>query len=60
MKKDTSLDRLKEGEQAAAQLSDGRKLSVRAIREFYFEEGELSMPATFDTTPEEQKSGFSG
>jgi hypothetical protein len=60
MKKDTSLDRLKEGEQAAAQLSDGRKMSVRAIREFYFEEGELSMPATFDTTPEEQKSGFSG
>ena len=59
-KKNSPADRLKEGEQAAAEMSGGRKLSVRAIREFYFEEGELRLPATFDTTPEEQKAGFSG
>jgi hypothetical protein len=59
-KKNSSADRMKEGEQAAAELSDGRKLNVRIIREFYFEEGELLIPATFDTTPEEKKAGFSG
>jgi hypothetical protein len=58
MKKNSPADRLKEGEQAAAEISDGRKLTVRAIREFYFEEGELRMPATFNTTPEEKKAGF--
>jgi hypothetical protein len=60
IKKNSPADRLKEGEEAAAEMSDGRKLTVHAIREFYFEEGELRMPATFDTTPEEQKAGFSG
>jgi hypothetical protein len=50
--------RLKQGEQAAAETSDGRKLTLRAITEFYFEEGELKMPATFDSTPEEKKAGF--
>lgn len=59
-RKNSPADRLKEGDQAAAEISGGRKLSLRAIREFYFEEGELRMPATFDTTPEEQKAGFSG
>ena len=59
LKKNTPADRLKEGEQAQAQTSDGRKLSVRAVREFYFEDGELRMPATFDPTPEEKKAGFS-
>ena len=59
-KKNSPTTRLKEGEQAQAEISGGRKLSVRAVREFYFEEGELRMPATFDTTPEEKKAGFSG
>ena len=59
-KKSSPANRLKEGEQAQAEISGGRKLSVRAVREFYFEEGELRMPATFDTTAEEKKSGFSG
>ena len=58
-KKNSPADRLKEGEQVQAQISDGRKLNVRAVREFYFEEGELRMPATFDATPEEKKAGFS-
>jgi len=52
-------DRLKEGEEAAADASDGTKFSVRGIREFYFEEGELRIPATFDPTLEEQNAGFS-
>lgn len=60
LKKNSPTDRLKKGDLAAAETSDGRKLSLSALREFYFEEGELRMPATFDTTPEEQKAGFSG
>jgi hypothetical protein len=60
LKKNSPAARLKEGEQAQAVTSDGRKLSLRALREFYFEEGELRMPATFDTTAEEKKAGFSG
>jgi len=59
-KKNSPTERLKEGEQAAAEMSDGRKVTVRAVREFYFEEGELRMPATFDDTPEEKKAGFPG
>ena len=59
LKKNSSADRLKEGQQASAEISDGRKLIVQAVREFYFEEGELMMPATFDDTPEERKSAFS-
>lgn len=39
-------------------MDDGRKLTVQAVREFYFEEGELMMPATFNDTGEERKSGF--
>jgi hypothetical protein len=39
-------------------MADGRKLTIQAVREFYFEEGELMMPATFDDTAEERKSGF--
>jgi hypothetical protein len=31
---------------------------VETVREFYFEEGELFLPPTFDATPEEKKSGF--
>ena len=58
LKKNTPAGRLKEGEQAAAVMGDGRKLGVQGIREFYFEEGELRMPATFKVTPEEQKAGF--
>lgn len=60
LKNNSPADRLKEGETAAGEISGGRKLTVRAIREFYFEEGELRMPATFDTTSEERKAGFSG
>jgi hypothetical protein len=33
-------------------------LRIQANLEFYFEEGELFIPPTFDQTPEERKSGF--
>ena len=59
LKKNSPTDRLREGEQAAAETADGRKLTVQAVREFYFEEGELMMPASFADTTEERKSGFS-
>ena len=59
LKKNVPTDRLREGEEAVAEMADGRKLKVQAVREFYFEEGELMMPATFDDTAEERKSGFS-
>jgi len=58
LKKNSLADRLKEGEQAQAVTSDGRKFGVRAVREFYFEEGELRIPVTLDTTPAEKKAGF--
>ena len=58
LKKNAPTDRLREGEEAVAEMADGRKLKVQAVREFYFEEGELMMPATFDDTAEERKSGF--
>jgi hypothetical protein len=41
-----------------AEIPGGTRLAIRAVREFYFEEGELQMPATFDPTPEESKAGF--
>jgi hypothetical protein len=56
--------RLKEGQQVAGAILTGGTattpagLQVQAGTEFYFEEGELLMPATFDTTPEEKSSGF--
>jgi hypothetical protein len=58
LKKNSLADRLKEGEQAQAETSDGRKFGVRGVREFYFEEGELRIPFTLDTTPAERKAGF--
>jgi hypothetical protein len=38
--------------------SNARPVQVEAIKEFYFEEGELRVPATFDPTAEEKNSGF--
>ena len=38
--------------------SDSEAVHVEGIREFYFEEGELRVPATFTPTAEEKKSGF--
>lgn len=62
---DSAQQRLRENQQAAGEALIGgakpqtpSKLQVTALREFYFEEGELLIPATFDPTAEEQSSGF--
>ncbi len=35
-----------------------KKIQVDVSKELFFEEGELRMPATFDSTAEEEKAGF--
>ena len=35
-----------------------KKIQVDVGRELYFEQGELNEPASFDSTPEEEKAGF--
>ena len=55
--------RIKENEQAKAQFqvantSQALDLPLQAGTEYYFEEGELAMPAVFSQTAEEKKSGF--
>jgi hypothetical protein len=62
-KKDTVAERLKakqrvQGDARLASSSTPRKIDVRVVKELYFEEGELRMPPTFNTTPEEQRAGF--
>ena len=53
---------MREGQQVAGLLtvggraSDATEVQLRAMRSFYFEEGELFVPATFDDTEEEKKS----
>jgi hypothetical protein len=58
----TSKERLKEKVKAVGSLhiSGGapKTVPVETVREFYFEEGELFAPPSFDATPEEKKSGF--
>jgi hypothetical protein len=59
----TAVKRLKEKDKATGEFqlpgATAPTLSVEAVREFYFEEGELSAPPNMDTaTPEEKKSGF--
>jgi hypothetical protein len=58
----TAVERLKENESLTGQfqLAGGapRTLPVAAVREFYFEEGELAVPPNFDPTAEETKAGF--
>ena len=58
----TSKERLKEKVKAAGRLhipgGVPQTVQVETAREFYFEEGELFAPPTFETTPEEKKSGF--
>jgi len=58
-RKNSSSDRIREDEKVTGELSTGAKITIRTLREFYFEEGELQIPATFDPTAEEIKAGFS-
>ncbi|HEY5744318.1 MAG TPA: hypothetical protein VIS99_17470 [Terrimicrobiaceae bacterium] len=62
-RKNTAAQRIKENEQAQAQFqvangSQVLNLPVQTGTEYYFEEGELALPAIFDQTPEEKKAGF--
>jgi hypothetical protein len=54
--------RIKEGQEAKGETpgAGGAKqsLTLEAGTEFYFEEGELRMPPSFDVTEEERKAGF--
>lgn len=58
----TSKERLKENVKAPGSLlipgGASQTVPVETVREFYFEEGELFVPPTFDATSEEKKSGF--
>jgi hypothetical protein len=58
-RKNTPAERIKATENVTAVTAGGDKLQIEGMTEFYFEEGELRMPATFDPTPEEKKAGFS-
>ena len=57
-------ERIREGEQvmAAARLAEDApetaEIQVQAGIEFYFEEGELRVPDTFDQTEAERSAGF--
>lgn len=55
--------RLKEGEQSSVQArTTGARqfltISLKADKELYLEEGELHVPATFDSTQAEREAGF--
>ena len=59
----TASQRIKENQQVPGKFqvtgtAQGFGSAVQAGTEYYFEEGELAMPATFDQTPEEAKAGF--
>ena len=61
-RRNTSKERLKEkvGDSGLLQMPGAAPRTVRleVVREFYFEEGELFLPPTFEPTAEEKKSGF--
>jgi hypothetical protein len=58
----TAKERLKEKARDTGVLqipeATPRTVRVEVVREFYFEEGELFLPPTFESTAEERKSGF--
>lgn len=58
----SATGRIQEKGHASGTLLGGgpnpKPVQVDVLREFYFEEGELSMPAKFKPTAEEKKSGF--
>jgi hypothetical protein len=61
--KNTAASRLREqqrvaGEFKVANTPAPKKIQVEVTRELFLEEGELLVPATFDTTPVEQEAGF--
>jgi hypothetical protein len=62
-RKNTATRRLKENQQAQGQFHvtgahQFHDLEVQVGTEYYFEQGELAMPAKFTPTAEERKAGF--
>jgi len=57
-RKSKPAERLKATESVTALTAGQDKLQIKGLTEFYFEEGELRVPPTFDPTPEEKKAGF--
>ena len=60
-RKNTAAQRLRPAEKAQAEIRIGGspvRAQIQAVREFYFEEGELLSPPTFSSTTEERKAGF--
>jgi hypothetical protein len=62
-KRNTATQRLKENQKTQGQFHvtgahQFLDLQVQSGTEYYFEEGELAMPAKFDSTREERKAGF--
>jgi hypothetical protein len=58
-RKNVVAERIREGQEVSGILrtpgAADTPITVRAITQFYFEEGELLVPATFNPTPEELK-----
>lgn len=62
-KDNTASQRLRRGQPVQGQfhvsgVHQFLDVQVQPGTEYYFEEGELAMPPSFDTTPEEKKAGF--
>jgi hypothetical protein len=62
-KANKATERLKAAQQVEGVIKSGtrepaRKVTIDVVRELYFEEGELRLPADFDPTPEEVRAGF--
>ena len=62
-KPNAAKTRMKEKQKASGLFqipgsSDSKPVQVEVVKEFYFEEGELRLPPTFDLTAEEKRSGF--
>jgi hypothetical protein len=59
-RKNVATERLREGQRTVATLRIGERPAVQNVqlmpgREFYFEEGELVVPPSFEPTPEERR-----
>jgi len=50
--------RLKAKQQASGSTQSAAKVQIQVSGELFFEEGELGMPANFETTAEEERAGF--
>lgn len=58
-----AASRLKDEQQVAGEIKTGNSqmpeaIQVEVVKELYFEEGELAVPARFQTTSEEERAGF--